>query len=81
MCGDFGCGVVFELTPSQGGRWTETVLYTFCSRSKCLDGAFPSALIIDSKAGHIYGTTLAGGGASVGPNGCAGDHGCGVVFE
>src|ERR1700688_4120428 len=29
-----GCGVVFKLTPNSSGKWTESVLYSFCSLSK-----------------------------------------------
>ena len=25
-----GCGTVYELSPSAGGTWTETILYSFC---------------------------------------------------
>src|SRR5258708_3537220 len=28
---DNGCGTVFELTPSSGGGWTETVIHSFGS--------------------------------------------------
>jgi hypothetical protein len=38
-----GCGIVFELTPSSGGGWTETVLYHFCSLANCSDGSHPRA--------------------------------------
>jgi uncharacterized repeat protein (TIGR03803 family) len=64
-------GVVFELSPSEGG-WTEAVLYDFCSvgGANCTDGENPgdSGVIFDS-LGNLYGTTLNGG------------NGCGVVFE
>ncbi|HTS07739.1 MAG TPA: choice-of-anchor tandem repeat GloVer-containing protein [Candidatus Eisenbacteria bacterium] len=69
-CGH-GCGVVYELT-TNGGVWTETVLYAFSGGS---DGATPiSSLAMDS-AGNIYGTTSAGGVSSIY---CA--QGCGVLF-
>ncbi len=70
-CGGTGCGVVFELSPQQGGSWSEKTLYQFCSISACADGEQPGVgpLIIDS-AGNIYGTTYFGG-----------DDGDGVVFE
>jgi len=35
--GDFGCGVVFKITPAGG----LTRLYTFCSQADCSDGALP----------------------------------------
>jgi uncharacterized repeat protein (TIGR03803 family) len=61
-----GCGTVFELSPSSGGTWTETILYEFCSGSLCPDGALPAAgLILDAK-GNLYGTTSGGGTYSYG---------------
>ncbi|HEX8817778.1 MAG TPA: choice-of-anchor tandem repeat GloVer-containing protein [Terriglobales bacterium] len=56
-----GCGVVFELSPSADGQWTETVLYTFCSQTHCVDGALPTGALIFDSAGNLYGTTLSGG--------------------
>ena len=37
---EHGCGLVFELSPPQGGKatWTETILYRFVGGN---DGAFP----------------------------------------
>ena len=65
-----GCGVVFELTPE--GK--ESVLYSFCAKNNCADGALPlSALLFDQK-GNLYGTTVGGGSSK-----CPG--GCGVVFS
>ncbi len=60
-------GVVFALTPSASGQWTETVLQAFTGGN---DGARPyDGLILDS-ANNLYGTAFAGGSAS-----------SGVVFE
>jgi uncharacterized repeat protein (TIGR03803 family) len=54
----YGCGLVFELSPSTSGGWTETILHVFGGP----DGSFPySGMVFDSK-GNLYGTT-AGGGA------------------
>ena len=53
-----GCGTVFELTPTVGGAWTETVLYNFRRGS---DGHLPYAGLIFDATGNLYGTTLAGG--------------------
>jgi uncharacterized repeat protein (TIGR03803 family) len=54
-CSPYGCGVVFELSPSSG-EWTETVLHAF----RGSDGSGPNNLIRDA-AGNFYGTTGAGG--------------------
>src|ERR1700681_3043619 len=39
--GGLGAGTVFKLSPNGYGGWKETVLYTFCSASNCVDGANP----------------------------------------
>ena len=46
-------GTVFELTPTKGGGWTETVLHSFDGT----DGVSPSAGLIFDAAGNLYGTT------------------------
>ena len=51
-----GCGTVFKLVPSSTG-WTQTVLYAFCAKTNCSDGAFPRAELIMDAAGNLYGTT------------------------
>jgi uncharacterized repeat protein (TIGR03803 family) len=68
-------GTVFQLKPSQGGTWTETVIHTFGVGK---DGFQPYAGLTIDQAGNLYGTTLAGGGGS-----CQyfGTPGCGAVFE
>jgi uncharacterized repeat protein (TIGR03803 family) len=58
----FGCGTVFELTPSSGS-WKESVLHHFRPR---LDGKLPQAGLIRDRAGHVYGTTLDGAANGVG---------------
>jgi len=70
-CGGDGCGVVFRLSP--GGM--ETVLYSFCTLSSCVDGAGPLAGLVRDKAGNLYGTTISGG---TGGDGYVGE---GVVFK
>jgi hypothetical protein len=52
-----GCGTVYELTPSGGGGWQETTLYTFQGGA---DGAYPTGVIFDS-AGNLMGTASSGG--------------------
>jgi len=56
-----GAGIVFELSPRANGRWTENVLYTFCSAFECADGNEPYASLIFDAAGTLYGTTIYGG--------------------
>jgi len=69
-----GCGVVFKLTPSQTGNWTETVLYSFTGAA---DGASPQAGVIRDVKGNLYGTTYGGGNF----NSACTIYGCGVVFK
>ncbi len=59
--GSNGDGTVFELSPSLGGQWTESILYNFCSQPGCSDGASPVAGLITDQSGNLYGTTLQGG--------------------
>jgi uncharacterized repeat protein (TIGR03803 family) len=67
-----GGGVVFKLTPDKTGTaFRETVLYSFCQRSECADGADPNVGLVMDKAGNLYGSTSGGGNA----------EGAGVVFE
>jgi uncharacterized repeat protein (TIGR03803 family) len=54
-----GFGTVFELSPTGGGNWTETVLYYFGATST--DAIRPYASLIFDASGNLYGTTSAGG--------------------
>jgi uncharacterized repeat protein (TIGR03803 family) len=55
--GGYGCGVVFELSPQEGGTWMYTNLYSLQGGN---DGAEPeSQLVLDSK-GDLYGTSSGG---------------------
>jgi uncharacterized repeat protein (TIGR03803 family) len=55
--GNPGCGTVFKITP--GG--TLTTLYSFCSQSRCTDGDYPQAGLVQGTDGNFYGTTSEGG--------------------
>lgn len=57
--GGNGNGVVFSINPASGA---ETVIYLFCSKQNCADGANPVASphLIDVN-GTLYGTTVNGG--------------------
>jgi uncharacterized repeat protein (TIGR03803 family) len=65
-----GDGVVFELSPSEGG-WIYSILHQFTGGS---DGAFPVAPVLIDGSGNLYGTAMLGGDGSCG-------DGCGVVWE
>ena len=54
-------GVVFELSPASGGKWTENVLYTFDNAG---NGSY-AGLALD-KSSNLYGTTEFGGPQSAG---------------
>ena len=54
----YGYSNIFELSPSQGGGWTESVLYNF---SVIRDGYLPATGPILGRNGHLYGTTEEGG--------------------
>ena len=64
--GLYNQGTVFELTPSPGGTWTETVLYSFTGGP---DGGQPMGGLVTDGMGNLYGTTSQGG-----------SPGCGTVF-
>src|ERR1700722_2974013 len=66
------CGTVFELSPSTGGSWNWTLLYSFAGNP---DGGAPFAGLVFDSAGSLYGTTAGGGPYS---NGALGG---GTVFE
>jgi uncharacterized repeat protein (TIGR03803 family) len=61
MAGPNGRGTVFKINP--GGKLT--TLYSFCSvtnsEGDCLDGAYPSAGLVQATDGAFYGTTGEGG--------------------
>jgi uncharacterized repeat protein (TIGR03803 family) len=68
-------GVIFELSPSSGGSWTFTTLYSFTLGG--IDGSTPVAGLIRDAAGNLYGTALQGGNSH-----CTANSGnCGTVFE
>lgn len=70
-------GIAFELTPTGGSVFTETLLYTFTGGT---DGGSPESALIMGTNGALYGSTFWGGSA----NGCPiGDYpqGCGTVYQ
>ena len=69
-------GTVYELSPSVGGGYSETVLYSFCSLRYCTDGSSPDSYVTFDGHGNLYGTTYYGGLFASGPY-----SGYGLVFE
>jgi uncharacterized repeat protein (TIGR03803 family) len=67
----YGCGVVFELSPVAGGRWTGKLLHNFSTLTG--DGRYPSAALTFDSAGNLYGTAGSGGGN--------GHFSAGIVFK
>lgn len=54
-----GCGVVYQVVPSAGGNWTQSVLYTFAGPPA--DGAHPYQNLTLTSAGKLWGTGFSGG--------------------
>jgi uncharacterized repeat protein (TIGR03803 family) len=71
--GRYGDGVAFQLSLGANGVWKETILHDFAGGN---DGNYPQGQLSIDAAGHLYGTTLFGGG----PNRAC-ENGCGTVFE
>jgi uncharacterized repeat protein (TIGR03803 family) len=73
--GTYNAGIVFELSPSSNGTWTETTLYTFGAPG---DGVNPEGSVVFASSGALYGTTQYGGASNNGivfelaPNGNGG---------
>jgi uncharacterized repeat protein (TIGR03803 family) len=78
--GQAGCGVVYRLSPSAGGKYEETILHSFNKlNTRNADGCNPESYLVPDAAGNLYGTTNTGGGGGV--NGTFCDNGCGSVFK
>jgi hypothetical protein len=71
--GAYGWGSAFELSPSFGGGWAPTTLYSFCQGGNpldCPDGFGAYAGVVFDSSGNLYG--MAGG---------SGNPYAGLVFE
>jgi uncharacterized repeat protein (TIGR03803 family) len=69
--GPYCCvGTIYELSPSSGGKWTASSLYTYSSGN---DGLYPATALVADAYGNLYGVTNLGGNYA----GCD----CGAVFE
>jgi uncharacterized repeat protein (TIGR03803 family) len=62
-------GTVFELTPSTGGTWSKSLLYSF--NPKQGDVSYPDSNLVFDAKGNLYGICFTGGGA----------NGAGGIFE
>ncbi len=71
----YGCGTVYEISPTSGGGWSESVIHSF--QNYPTDGAGPQGGLAIDAAGNLYGTTYAGG--SFTSQDCYGS--CGAAFE
>jgi len=70
-----GCGTVFELTPTAGGEWTESILYNFGFPP---DPSGPQGGVIFDAAGNLYGASYGGGATPI----CSNDTlRCGTVYK
>jgi uncharacterized repeat protein (TIGR03803 family) len=80
----YGCGTVFELTPTSGFAWRETIIHNFSGSSSApygIDGDHPVAGLLFDQFGNLYGTASAGGPAASLVS-CNGVQGCsGTVFK
>jgi hypothetical protein len=76
---EYGCGTVFQLTPSANGRWAEKLLHSFGKNSG--DGLYPNGGLVFDAAGNLYGTTEVGGVSAPCQNFGWGTDGCGIVFQ
>jgi uncharacterized repeat protein (TIGR03803 family) len=70
-----GTGTIYELSPTSGGGWTETILYNFGVVGGG-DATYPRSGLIMDTVGNLYGAAD-GGGTNSGRCG----PGCGTVFE
>jgi len=80
MGGSADFGTVFKLTPNANGkRWTNTILYNFCTRSSaCPDGYYPGPL---TYAGAGSGALYDGASPLYGVAGGGGKHFQGVAYS
>ncbi|HEY6769216.1 MAG TPA: choice-of-anchor tandem repeat GloVer-containing protein [Candidatus Sulfotelmatobacter sp.] len=72
-CGTYGCGVIFRLSPTTSGTWSESILYHFNGTP---DGMAPSGNMFFNGPGTLYGTTNNGGNVCNGNN-----SGCGTIYR
>ncbi len=71
--GTNAAGAVYSLTSKKRLK----VVYDFCSKTNCADGAYPGAGVTEGTDGNFYGTTAGGNGNAK----CPSLNGCGTVYE
>lgn len=61
-------GVVYSLVPGPNGKWSESVIYAFCTTGgkNCADGAGPAYQLAMDSAGNLYGVSASGGAGARG---------------
>jgi uncharacterized repeat protein (TIGR03803 family) len=57
--GEYAGGTIWEISPGNGGAWTESVLYSFNTKSGYY--SIPSSGVILDSLGDLYGVTNQGG--------------------
>lgn len=67
-CGGNGCGVVYQLMPTKGGKWRQRVIHSFTGGNDGSTGSL--GLLLLDQAGDLYGVAEEGGA-----------HGAGTAFE
>jgi uncharacterized repeat protein (TIGR03803 family) len=60
--GEHSSGTIYKVTP----EGVITTLYSFCSKTNCIDGSSPRAGLLLDTDGNFYGTTAEGGTTSNG---------------
>jgi uncharacterized repeat protein (TIGR03803 family) len=75
---NIGCGTVFELSPAEGGGWTDTTLHEFKGGS---DGNNPVGGLVSDTQGNLYGSTEWGGGKGECFDQKGAQNFCGSVYE
>jgi uncharacterized repeat protein (TIGR03803 family) len=71
--GTNAAGAIYSLTSKKKVK----VIYDFCSKTNCADGAYPGAGVTEGTDGNFYGTTAGGNGDAK----CPSLNGCGIVYE
>jgi uncharacterized repeat protein (TIGR03803 family) len=74
--GSYQAGTVFKLSPSPGGGYSYSILYSFTGTT--VDGGQPNGGLVMDSAGNLYGTTVT---AAIPPGGNINDQGFGTVFK